>query len=239
MQAPIAPARRTPTPALTPAGATLLVLGLLLAWDASGLDLPLAALWGDAGGFALREHWLLSTLLHQGGRLLSWALALLLCLGVVWPMGALRALPRARRRQLAFSTLAAVAAVAALKSVNATSCPWDLQAFGGLARHLPHWAGFVRTDGGAGHCFPAGHASAGFAFVGGYFAFRHDAPALARRWLLGALGAGLLLGLGQQMRGAHFMSHTLWSGALCWLVAWAIDLAAAVVPGALRPLESR
>ena len=44
-------------------------------------------------------------------------------------------------------------------------------------------------------------------------------------WALAALAAGLLLGLGQQWRGAHFMSHTLWSGWLCWCLAWSLDAA--------------
>jgi len=49
------------------------------------------------------------------------------------------------------------------------------------------------------------------------------APAVARRWLAAALAAGLVLGVAQQLRGAHFMSHTLWSAWLCWVVAWGID----------------
>ncbi|MBI5256049.1 MAG: phosphatase PAP2 family protein [Burkholderiales bacterium] len=207
------------------AWATAALLTVLLAWELSGLDMALARLSGGAAGFVLRDHWLLANLLHEGGRRLSWAAALLLCLGVWWPMGWLRQLPLAQRLQLAAGTLAAVAAVAMLKSINATSCPWDLADFGGLARYIPHWVGFRLHDGGVGHCFPAGHASAGFAFVNGYFAFRRHAPALARRWLLLSLAAGLVFGLGQQLRGAHFMSHTLWTGALCWLVAWMVDLA--------------
>jgi membrane-associated PAP2 superfamily phosphatase len=51
-------------------------------------------------------------------------------------------------------------------------------------------------------------------------------PALARGWLAAAVAAGLVLGLAQQWRGAHFMSHTLWSGWVCWCVAWALDAAA-------------
>jgi len=50
---------------------------------------------------------------------------------------------------------------------------------------------------------------------------RHEAAALA---------AGLVLGLAQQARGAHFMSHTLWSGWVCWCVAWAVDAAARQMP---------
>ncbi len=79
------------------------------------------------------------------------------------------------------------------------------------------------TDGGPGGCFPAGHASAAFAYAGGWFAWRRAAPALARRWLFGALAAGLLLGVAQQMRGAHYMSHTLWTAWICWTAGFAID----------------
>jgi membrane-associated PAP2 superfamily phosphatase len=42
--------------------------------------------------------------------------------------------------------------------------------------------------------------------------------------LLIAVLAGLILGLSQQMRGAHFMSHTLWTAWLCWTVGWTSHL---------------
>ena len=69
-----------------------------------------------------------------------------------------------------------------------------------------------------------GDASAGFAFINGYFALRHDLPRAARLWLATALVAGFALGLAQQMRGAHFMSHTLWTAWLCWTTSWFYDL---------------
>jgi membrane-associated PAP2 superfamily phosphatase len=94
--------------------------------------------------------------------------------------------------------------------------------FGGHASWVSHWAWGVR-DGGPGHCFPAGHASAAFAFVSGYFVLRSVSPAQARGWLVGSLLAGLLLGAAQQLRGAHFMSHTLWTGWFCWTTAWLVD----------------
>lgn len=200
----------------------LALLVLALAWDASGLDLPLARLAGSAAGFPLRDDVVLSGLLHEGGRRIAWLLALALCLSVWWPAGALRRLNQRERLQLAATTLLAPLAVLLLKTASHTSCPWDLTAFGGVAAHLSHWS--LARDGGAGHCFPAGHATTGFAFVGGYFAFRPSAPGLARRWLVGALGSGLLLGLSQQWRGAHFMSHTLWSALVCWCVACAVDI---------------
>jgi hypothetical protein len=36
-----------------------------------------------------------------------------------------------------------------------------------------------------------------------------------------------MLGVSQQLRGAHYMSHTLWTAWICWVVGFAIDLAAA------------
>jgi membrane-associated PAP2 superfamily phosphatase len=192
----------------------------LLAWDASGLDLVLAHWFGTAQGFALRDHWLFTTVLHEGARRLSWLLVVGLSLAVWWPVGVLRQLDRWQRLQLVVSILLGLALVVAIKRISSTSCPWDLAEFGGLARYVSHWR-FGLVDGGGAHCFPAGHASAGFAFVGGYFVLRDRAPRAARIWLAAALTAGLVLGVSQQMRGAHFMSHTLWTAWLCWTVAWA------------------
>lgn len=204
--------------------ATATALAALLAWDASSLDMALARTMGDQDGFALRDHWLLAQLLHDDARLASKVLATALCLGVWWPVGPLRRLDLQHRLQLAATTLCAAFAVSAIKALSASSCPWDLRAFGGIARYASHWSSL--PDGGSGHCFPAGHASTGFAFIGGYFAFRQVAPRMARSWLVGSLVAGLFFGLVQQLRGAHFMSHVFWTGFVCWAVALTIDTAA-------------
>lgn len=211
----------------------LAVFCLIVLWDASGLDLPLAGLVGSHAGFPLRGNWILSTVFHDAAKYLAWLGVLALAAATVWPWGALRDLPFARRLQLAAGTLGASAVIALLKIGNHTSCPWDLQQFGGVATPLSHWARWLRSDGGAGHCFPAGHASTGFAFIGGYFALRADKPKLARIWLAGAVALGLLLGAAQQLRGAHFMSHTLWTGWICWLLGWMTDalLARRTQPG--------
>jgi len=199
------------------------LLSVALAWDASGLDLPLAHLAGGASGFPWRDTWLLATAAHEGGRLLAWLTALVLCIAVWWPFGPLARIGQRERLQLAVSTLVGAVAVSLLKSGSQTSCPWELSDFGGLARYVSHWS--LLTDGGRGHCFPAGHAASGFTFVGGYFAFRSASPRLARRWLAAALAAGILLGLAQQWRGAHFMSHTLWSAVVCWGAACLLHMA--------------
>lgn len=202
---------------------TLAALACVIAWDASALDRPLAHVFGDGAGFAWRNHWFLVQVMHEGARRLAWVGVVVLVLAVWWPFGVLRALSLGERVELVLSTLLALAAVTAVKYGSTTSCPWDLAEFGGAARYASHWM-LGAQDGGAGKCFPAGHASAGFAFVSGYFALRTSRPGAARIWLACALGAGLVLGFAQQIRGAHFQSHTLWTGWLCWTCAWLFDL---------------
>jgi membrane-associated PAP2 superfamily phosphatase len=201
---------------------TALALLIILAWDATGLDLPMARLAGSATGFGLRDQWFLVQVMHEGARSASWLVLLSLLAGIRWPWGFLRQLALRERLQLATTVLVSVLAVALLKSASHTSCPWDLQVFGGVARQVSHWS-WGLSDGGPGGCFPAGHACAALGYAGGWFALRRSDPRLAHRWLGVALTLGLLLGLGQQLRGAHHMSHTLWSAWICWSLGGVMD----------------
>lgn len=203
---------------------TLAALLILVGWDASGLDMPLARLMADGRGFALRDNWMVAVLLHDWMRRAAFLAGVWLLLGIWWPVGVLRRLPRTARINWLVSLLFGVALINVLKHSSLTSCPWDLTEFGGAATHLSHWA-WGRADGGPGRCFPAGHASAAFAFIGGFFALRPVSPRLARACLALVVAGGLVLGAAQQLRGAHFMSHTLWTAWLCWVSAWAIDAA--------------
>ena len=182
--------------------ATAALLAVVVAWAVSGLDMAAASLFGSPHGNPWRDHWLLADLLHEGGRVASWLVAVLLCLGVWWPFGVLRRVPLSRRLQLVVSAFVAALAVSLVKSNSATSCPWDLQDFGGVAHLVPHWRGWRVADGGSGHCFPAGHASSGFAFLGGWFVFRAW-PRPATTAPPAAAGAGLLFGLAQQIQPVH------------------------------------
>jgi membrane-associated PAP2 superfamily phosphatase len=204
-------------------GPAALLLLLLLGWDMTGLDMTLAHWAGTEQGFALRDNWLFADVLHTGMRYAAWVAVVILCAAAVWPFGFFTRLPFARRVQLPAVAFLSTGAISALKAFSGTSCPWDLSEFGGVAHHVTHWAGWRIPDGGGGHCFPAGHASAGFAFVGGWFALRHDVPRVAKVWLVATICIGLILGLAQQWRGAHFMSHTLWTGWMCWVVAVLTD----------------
>jgi membrane-associated PAP2 superfamily phosphatase len=186
----------------------------LICWDASGLDLPAARLFGSAQGFGLRDSWWTATLLHEGGRLAAWVTLAAVALSL-WRLPTRDQPSRAQRLRWIGVMLLCILAVPALKRVSPTSCPWDLAEFGGVATYVSHWRLGV-ADGGPGRCFPSGHAVAAFGFFGMYFLWRAHSAVRARAWLAAVLVAGLVFGLAQLVRGAHYPSHTLWSAWLCW-----------------------
>ena len=200
-----------------------MALGVLLAlllWDQSGADLAVAQWFGTASGFAWHHHWLPAQLLHNGGRWLSFAVLMAVAVNVVRPLAFARGMSRHARLWWFLATLGCLLVIPLAKGRSMVSCPWDLAQFGGAARYLPHWtlqAWAGAGDGGAGHCFPSGHASAAFSFVTGWFVLRQLPGTAARRWLIGVGVLGLVFGLSQVARGAHYPSHVAWTAWICWV----------------------
>ena len=220
---------RTPWISLHPLRSTLAAwwlggLAFTVFWDLSGLDMALMGTIGTPRGFTLRDSWLLSHVLHDGLRLAMTGAWLLLCAWALWP--GLR-LPRRERGLVVLLVTLSLTAVNLVKNTSLTSCPWDLQVFGGPASWVSHWA-WGTADGGPGRCFPGGHASSGFAFIALCLPWL-DAPAgtasrrraVGLRWCAAILGMGLLAGAVQTLRGAHFPSHTLWTLLICAAVSLA------------------
>lgn len=164
-------------------------------------------------------NWWINEFLHTGGR---WAIRGLVAVAlVIWTATYVNRDWRGLRRPCSYfilSVVLGVAAVGALKTITNVDCPWDLQPFGGAFPVVELFAD--RPDAlRAGRCFPAAHASSGFALVALYFVLRER----SRRWAWLGLGAGLsvglIFGIAQQSRGAHFLSHDLWSAFVVWLIA--------------------
>lgn len=186
------------------------------------LDFAIARLFYDtaAGGFYLRDHHWLRAIGHDG---LKW-FVLTVWLGAlavaVASLSAKRL--RAARADLWWFCIAALAValvISWLKSQNAHACPWDLHAFGGFQ----FWYALLEAPAASrpGRCWPGGHASGGFALVAGYFAWRDSRRSFARLWLVSGLGLGASMSAVQIARGAHFLTHNLWT--LWW--SWAVCLA--------------
>jgi membrane-associated PAP2 superfamily phosphatase len=193
----------------------LLVAGL--AWAlviGFSLDRHLADFFYHLGGntWAWKSSWLTEHLVHRGGRNLSFFLLFIV------------ALLHSHKKQLWYLFLASGGSsliVVLLKELLAVSCPWEFNVYGG---RLPYQdiAQQLFSRNGSG-CFPAGHASAGYAWIGLYFFM------LQSRWrwltLASALSAGILFGFVQQLRGAHFISHDLATVTICWFYSLGLYLA--------------
>ena len=198
-------------------------LGLTLGWDASGADLRVMTWLGDMQGFALRDHWWLSTVLHDGAKRLAVVVYLAMLWMAVSPWGPWRQTPRLQRLEVVIGITLSLMVVSALKRVSTTSCPWELQAFGGAATYVSHWS-WGASDGGGGHCFPGGHASSAMAFVAISLPWLASIEATEQRkglaWLAAIVLTGLFLGAAQTLRGAHYPSHTAWTALICAATAW-------------------
>lgn len=202
----------------------LLILGwatvILIGAD---LDRHLAA-WlyqMEGGHWAMKQAWLTEHLIHRGGRTLSGLAAVLVAAATLRAFSSVRSPLHALRwplLRLIGSVALATGVISLIKQHSGMDCPWDLAQYGGSR---PYYSLFdIRPTGlHASGCFPAGHASGGYAWLALYFFALATKPQWAGRALALALAAGAVFGIGQQLRGAHFMSHDVWTAALCWFIA--------------------
>jgi len=203
------------------------VLVALLTWDATGLDFWISSKIAGINaplihGFSMRHVWLTESLLHGGGKVFYGFIFVLLAYNFFRPFTSV--LKHDRRAQIwwFFTMLLCIAAISLLKYLSKSSCPWDLSDFGGTAQHLSHW-NFTLSDGGPGRCFPSGHVSGAFAMLAISFAVRPVSAKLANQILIAVLVIGGILGTGQILRGAHFVSHVAYSAWICWMICFASE----------------
>ncbi|MCF8719746.1 phosphatase PAP2 family protein [Nitrospina gracilis] len=199
----------------------LLALFLFVVFEFTHLDLTVENWFFDSatGQFPLRHVWFFKVFMHR------WVKYVIVAVGVVVGVCLLLSLklPQFRRHWRVFLFLGLClglgpAAVAGLKAATNMHCPYDLQMYGGTFPYvrLFEWApeGMRR-----GRCWPAGHASGGFALMGFYFIWWRSRPRWAHAALAFGLVYGFAMGIGRMVQGAHFLSHNFWSALVCWLVA--------------------
>ena len=154
--------------------------------------------------------------------------AWLICIGLALASIRVRKLQSWRQVLLTFIVMGGLASwlVQSLKGASPHSCPYDLAVFGGSDYWFPLFDA-VTTIVHKGQCWPGGHASAGFVLIAGYFALREKAPVWARRVLVFSLVLGTVMSAVQVVRGAHFVSHNLWSLWFVWATCMGLHLAMA------------
>ncbi len=202
----------------------LLIFAVLIAvLEATHMDMRVARFWfdwqGGVNAWPLKGYWLTDKVLHTAGRNLIVGMALLMLLAIGLSFRFERLGPYRRGLLYLFSSvLATVALVRIGKSVTHMSCPWDVVEFGG---QMLHTSLFARLPEGAayGQCFPGGHSSGGFAWVASFYLLREYQPRYAKLGLVFGVVLGSIFSLTQELRGAHFLSHDLWSLAIAWCCA--------------------
>lgn len=144
-------------------------------------------------------------------------LILLMLIDAIKPWQKMNAFVRTRLRFIAIASLLVPAVVRTVKHYSVLHCPFEIDRYGGdtpFIRLLDSVPAFVKD----GHCFPAGHATTGLWLAAiCVFWLPHNTTRATQMFFAG-LSVGVILGWVQQMRGHHFLFHTLWSSWIASLV---------------------
>ena len=197
--------------------ASAVAIAALAQW--TDIDLWLADLYYDPvrGVFPWDKTWFARNFMHGYlKQAIVWFGFLTIAatlIDLVYPLFRKSPLHRLQWRFVALASILEPLLVRTLKASSNLHCPVGIDLYGGRAPLLrlfdtvpPEWH--------AGHCFPAGHASAGMwlSALAVFWLPAHPRKALAV--FVGGLSVGLTMGWVQQMRGMHFLTHTL---ATAWL----------------------
>ncbi|CAB3823446.1 phosphatase PAP2 family protein [Achromobacter ruhlandii] len=225
MSSPLPSALARPTPVsylCTHVLGVTLILACLAWWaNASGLDLAIArALFNPAlDDFPLHTNRWLELVGHR----MVLALPIGIGLGAVAVAAASYRIPawrplRAAALAVALTCIVGQLAITQLKHHTTLPRPYDLDTLGGYTPYPLSWWTWDR--GKAGGALPSGHAGAGYSMLTLYFA---GWAAGRADWRWPGLALGIAAGVGfsvvRILQGAHFLSQTLWSAALMWLLA--------------------
>jgi membrane-associated PAP2 superfamily phosphatase len=164
------------------------------------------------------ESWWTNDFLHEGGR---WAMRLVAVAALVlWGMGKFSLRYAHYKRPASYVAIAIILStglVGLIKSQTNVDCPSDLAGFGGTRPHVGLFEDRP-DDLPQAACFPAAHSSSGFALFAFYFLWKERNRRLAHAGLALGLITGVIFGIAQQSRGAHFISHDVWSAFLVWII---------------------
>ncbi|WP_110655783.1 phosphatase PAP2 family protein [Salinicola halimionae] len=222
----------------------LFFIPLMLFFHLYGIDFHIADYlyqW-EGGQWLLRDNVIAKSVFHDDGRTLSELMGVVLIVLTVTAF--LKKGWNHWRRPLLYLIAAVTAStvtVSLIKNAISMDCPWDLARYGGNLPFIGLWevrpAGMPDTA-----CFPAGHASAGYAWIALYFCLTVMVPQWKLLGLAIGLGMGLAFGIDQQLRGAHFLSHDLFTLMICWscsaLLGWLMLRHVSVDLESKEPLSS-
>ncbi len=172
------------------------------------------------------QHWLLDRsqqpwklLLYDGIKRLYMVGVLVLLISLI----AFRKHPRIQAYKtglltVLLSSILVPLIIASLKAETNVPCPKDITRYNGALPHVTlfaSWPPGTRPD-IVQRCYPAAHASGGFALLSLFFLFKSRRN--RRLAVAFALSVGWVTGFYKMLIGDHFLSHTIVSMLLAWLI---------------------
>lgn len=174
----------------------------------------------------LTHQWIVDTnnevlkfIFYDGIKRLLIVIAVLFLLGLM--IGWKKQWMRSYRRGLIIVVLSSIfvpLGVGSLKAVTNIPCPKNLDIFDGTYPHTCVWEKYNRQDCylEKQKCWPAGHASGGFALLSLIFLFHSRKNKIAAASV--AMVIGWSMGSYKMLIGDHFLSHTMITMILAWLL---------------------
>ncbi|XPV68050.1 MAG: phosphatase PAP2 family protein [Halarcobacter sp.] len=113
--------------------------------------------------------------------------------------------------------------IGALKKYTNTPCPCNIQHFNGSYPDIKVFDSYPKdfVQKSKARCWPAGHASAGFALMSLFFLFKKDKN--KKIALIAAITLGWITGIYKMVLGDHFLSHTIITMLLSWIIIISIN----------------
>lgn len=108
--------------------------------------------------------------------------------------------------------------IGSLKAITNTPCPCNIIHFNGTYPETKVFDSYPKDfkQKSKVKCWPAGHASGGFALMALFFLFK--TPKNQKRALIGALIIAWSMGIYKMLLGDHFLSHTIITMIMSWLI---------------------
>jgi membrane-associated PAP2 superfamily phosphatase len=210
--------------------ALVLLAGVGVFFQCTGADLAVQdRLYDFETGrwFANRHSWWQEIIFHSATRWLattfaSWVL-LRHVIGHWWRRVAPRTGARPFHAAVVLLTMGLTIGVTSLgKKATHAFCPSQITRYGGPEAYVKTWTRYTEETRPVkyGVCWPAGHASGGFGMMASASLAR--TPRGRRRGILAGLTLGWIMGGYQMLKGAHYLSDTLVTMLLAWILHLAL-----------------
>lgn len=196
-------------------------LNLLILFPLQTLDIAISHLFFDGQGWPLKNEFFFNVVLYKLSKIIPIGVALASVYVLLKNLIAYRRGLQQdsywiyRPLYIFIAMLVSVLVICWLKASTGVYCPWSVSYFSGdHALRDPTWSWVFQE----GRCWPSGHSATGFCLFALFFALRDKYPQLAQKTLVAVLLFGAICSMTRIAQGAHFLSHTLATALIDWII---------------------